>query len=87
MLERVRIDLKIMISIDKERSGRPAAMKENELRKDGKKSWKIMENTSINSYCIDFFYCNKKIVKNQEEELLHQSNNIFLNIKHKIKYL
>jgi len=33
--------------IDKERSGRPPAMEENELRKDGKKSWKIIENTLI----------------------------------------
>jgi len=39
-----------MIS-DKERS---AAVKENELRKDGKKSWKTMENNSINIVSIFF---------------------------------
>jgi len=39
-------------------------VEKDELRKDadGKKSWKTMENTSINLYCIDFF-C-KKIGKN-----------------------
>jgi len=45
---------------DKDRSGHPAAMEENELWKDGKKSWKTMENISINLYCIDFFHYNKK---------------------------
>jgi len=32
-----------------------------------------MENTLINLYSTDFFYCNKKIAKNQPE-LLHQPN-------------
>jgi len=32
-----------------------AAVEEDELQKDGKKSWKTMENTSINLYCINFF--------------------------------
>jgi len=50
-----------MISISVTR--RPAVVEEDELRKDEKKSWKAMENTSINLYCIDFFYCNKKIAK------------------------
>jgi len=56
---------------DKERFGRPA-VEEDELRKDGKKSWKTIENTSINLYYIGFF-CNKKISKNQHE-LLHRPN-------------
>jgi len=43
------------------------------MRKDGKKSWKTMENISINLYCIDFFYCYKKIAKNRQE-LLHRPN-------------
>jgi len=42
---------------------RLVVVKEDELRDDGKKSWKTMENTSIKLYCIDFFYCNKNIVK------------------------
>jgi len=33
---------------------RSAAVKEGELWKDGKKSWKTMKNISINLYCIDF---------------------------------
>jgi len=33
---------------DKKHSGHPAAVEEGKLRKDGKKSWKTMENTSIN---------------------------------------
>jgi len=41
---------------DKERL---AAVKEGELRKDGKK----MKNTSINLYCIDFFIVIKKLQK------------------------
>jgi len=67
-------DLKMVISDinDKERSERLAAVREDELRKDGKKSWEMMENTSINSYCINQFFlnCNKEIAKNQQE-LLH----------------
>jgi len=39
-------------------------------QKDRKKSWKIMENSLVNLYCIDFFY-NLKIAKNRQE-LLHQ---------------
>jgi len=59
---------------DEERSGRFAAV-EDELQKDGEK---VVENNgkyfhSINLYCINFFYCNKKIAKNRQE-LLHQSN-------------
>jgi len=39
-----------------------------------------MENTLINSYCIDFFYCNKKqIVKAIRQELLHRPNKIKIN--------
>jgi len=38
----------------------PAAVEKDKLRKDEKKSWKTMENISINLYYIDFFYCNKK---------------------------
>jgi len=33
----------------------------------------VENNTSINLYCIDFFYYNKKITKNQQK-LLYQSN-------------
>jgi len=36
-----------------------AAVKEDEFRKDGKKSWK----TSINLYCINFFIVIKKLRK------------------------
>jgi len=53
--------------------GRPAAVKENELLIDGKKLWKTIKTTSVNLYCIDFFYCNKKVAKNWHE-LLHRSN-------------
>jgi len=46
-------DLKTMISISviknaPEYSERPAALEEDELRKDGKKFWKTIEGTSIN---------------------------------------
>jgi len=45
-------------------------VEEDELRKDGKKSWKTMENTSINLYCIDFFFIvMKRIVKKWQEFL------------------
>jgi len=46
-----------------------AAMEENELRKDGKKSWKTMKNISINLYYIDFLYCKNIVTKNRQ--LLH----------------
>jgi len=56
-------DSKTVISIlVKERL---AVVKEDELRMMGKSRGKTMENTSINLYCIHFFYCNKKIVKNR----------------------
>jgi len=29
-----------------------------------KMSWKTTKNTLINLYCINFLYCNNKIVKN-----------------------
>jgi len=54
---------------DKERSGRPAAVEE-ELRKDGKKSWKIFRLIYIVSI---FFIIINKIVKNRQE-LLHRFN-------------
>jgi len=31
------------------------AVEEDESQKDGKKSWKTMENNSINLYCMNFF--------------------------------
>jgi len=52
----------ISISVSKNASNAPQ-LEEDELQKDGKKSWKTMEDISINLYCIDFFYCNKKITK------------------------
>jgi len=62
LLEYVQIglnDLKIrdFNITDKERFGRPAAMEEDKMRKDGKKSWKIFPLIYIASF---FFYCNKK---------------------------
>jgi len=39
---------------DKEHFESPAAMEENELRENEKKSWKMMENTSINLYLSIF---------------------------------
>jgi len=52
---------------DKEHSGCPAAVEEeDELRKDGK-------TTSINLYRINFFIVINKIVKNRQE-LLHRLN-------------
>jgi len=48
---------------DKEYSGRLAAVEEDELRKDGKKSRKMMKNTFINLYRIDFFIVIKKLLK------------------------
>jgi len=50
----------ILIS-NKECSEHSAAVKEDELWKDGKK---IVKNTLINLYYINYFYCNKKIAKN-----------------------
>jgi len=49
---------------------------EDELWKDGKKSWKMMENISINSYCIDRFFLIvvkklQKISKNFCTDLKH----------------
>jgi len=38
---------------DKECSGH--SVEKDELRKHERKSWKTMENISINLYCIDFF--------------------------------
>jgi len=67
----------MMISISVTKNT-PVAVEENKLRKE-KKSWKMMENTLINLYCIDFFYCNKKIAKNRQE-LLHQININLINI-------
>jgi len=44
-----------------------------------KKSRKTIENTLINLYCIDFFYCNKKLQKiGFEKELLHLIKLYFL---------
>jgi len=54
---------------DKKCSRRPAVMEEDKLRKDGKKSWKTMENISINLYYGFFIVIKKKIAKNQQ--LLH----------------
>jgi len=48
---------------DKESFRCSAIVEEDELRKDRKKLWKMMENISINLYRIDFF-CNK-IAKNR----------------------
>jgi len=38
---------------DKERFRRLATVEEDKLWKDGNKSWKMMENTLINLYCIE----------------------------------
>jgi len=47
---------------DKERSGRLAAVKEDEIQKDRKKLWKTMENTSIRLiYIISIFFI---VIKN-----------------------
>jgi len=58
------LNINALYNSDKERSGRPAAVKDKS-QKDGKKSWKMMENTSINLllYCIDFFIVIKKSQK------------------------
>jgi len=69
-------DRKIDFDIsDKECFGRPAVVEKDELRKDGKKSWKTMKNSSINLYCIDFFFfiVIKEIAKNWLE-FLHRPN-------------
>jgi len=61
----VQIDLKnddFMISVTKNASDVLATVEEDELRKDGKKLWKTMKNTSINLYCIEVqklpIFCN-----------------------------
>jgi len=51
-------DLKTVILISMTKNTPDAleeAVEENELHKDGKKTWKTMKNTSINLYCINFF--------------------------------
>jgi len=68
-LEQMRISLNYFVKNgdfdinNRKYSGRLAAMKEDELRKNGKKSWKMMENISINLCYIDFFIVIKKLAK------------------------
>jgi len=42
-------NVKMMISVSVTKNA-PVVVEENELRKDGKKSWKTMKNTLINLY-------------------------------------
>jgi len=76
----VRIGLKTVIC-DKE-TLRTSYSRGRELRKD-KKKWKTMQNkSSINLYCIDFFYCNIKNCKNFYTDLKEtvNSNDVTSNV-------
>jgi len=70
----IRIDITLVNSdfdiSDKKRFDRSPAVEEDELRKGGKQ--KILR---FNLYCINFFYCNKKIAKNWQK-LLHRFNSL-----------
>jgi len=60
---------------DKERFGRPATVKENELRKDGKK-WKTMENISINLFFLIVIKKLQKINENFCADLINKISNV-----------